>query len=287
MAGTRNYFDERRRNHLKQSQDSNYQKIKFSQSNYTKLEIPPNALIYCFDKDTEIMTKDGWKFFKDIDINKDLFFSREPETKKLDYLKAIQYHHYNYNGKMFHYTGRQLDFYVTSDHKIFYNKKYGRAKKRLDGFLPANDFSQKNSNYCFVKSGGIWEGKNDTFFDLCGQKVNFCDFCYLLGIFITDGCINNQDNISISQTKTNIILKIKEILEKLDIKYSEHDIKNGGKEFYISRIYIPFFKQFYLKERRRIPDIFKNATVPALKRLMEGIIDGDGIEGRKIIAPTK
>lgn len=46
IIGKRDAFDERRRNHLKQSQNPNYQKINFSQSNYAKLEIPPNALIY-------------------------------------------------------------------------------------------------------------------------------------------------------------------------------------------------------------------------------------------------
>lgn len=34
-------------NHLKQSKTENYQKIKFIQGSYTKLDVPPNALIYC------------------------------------------------------------------------------------------------------------------------------------------------------------------------------------------------------------------------------------------------
>ena len=84
----------------------------------------------------------------------------------------------------------------------------------------------------------------------------------------------------------SIVSKIRDILNKLQITYTEHDVRNGGKNFYISRKYIPFFKQFYLKENRRIPTLFKNASVPALKRLLEGIMDGDGIEKRKIICPS-
>jgi hypothetical protein len=52
------------------------------------------------------MTKDGWKYLKDVNIKEDTFLSREPTTKKLDYLKATDYINYHYQGQMIHYTGR-------------------------------------------------------------------------------------------------------------------------------------------------------------------------------------
>lgn len=274
-----------RKNHFKQSQNPIYQKINFSCADYQKLEIPENALIYCFDKDTEIMTKDGWKLLKDIDINSDTFLSREPETKKLDYLKATDYISYHYTGKMVQYQGRQIDFCITPDHKVFYNKK---AKTPQDGFLFAKDFINKSEDYRFIKAGGIWEGKNPEYFDLCGDEVKFEDLCYLLGIFITDGCINNQDNITISQTKQKNIIIIRELLERMKLQYSEHCYREdeGNVVFYLSRKYIPFFKQFYKKENRRIPQLFKDAKTSCLKRLVDGLLLGDGQENRRIIVPS-
>lgn len=285
----RSAYDERYRNLKKQSEQPNFSKIKFSCGNYSDLNIPENALIYCFDKDTEIMTKDGWKYLKDVDIKTDTFLSRKPEGKQMDYLKATDYIHYPYKGKMVKYEGRQLDFCVTPNHKIFYNHKTGRAKIPQDGFMFAADFISKGDNYRFVKAGGIWEGKNPETYNLCGDVVDFKDLCYLLGIFITDGCINNQDNITISQTKPKIIEKIRDILGKMQLQYTEHCYKpdEGNITFYLSRRYIPFFKKFYKKELRRIPEEFKDATVPCLKKLLEGILDGDGQEGRKISTPTE
>lgn len=239
---TRNYYQEAYRNHKKQSENQTYKKINFSCSSYLDVDIPENALIYCFDKDTEILTEDGWKFLKDIDINKDKFFSREPETKQLDFLKAINYIHYHYKGEMFHYSGRQINFCVTPEHKIFYNQKYGRNSIPVDGFLEAKDFKDKSDNYRFVKAGGVWNGTNPVSFDLCGDIVNFEDFCYLLGIFLTDGSINNQDNITISQSKPQIIQKIINILDKMNIKYTKHSYRENNITFYLSRKYISFFK---------------------------------------------
>ena len=93
--------------------------VKFYNLNYDEVPIPDGSLVYCFDKDTEVLTKDGWKFFKDVDIKKDEFLSRETNTKKMEYVKAIYYISYKHDGKMYKYTGRQLDICVTDNHNIF------------------------------------------------------------------------------------------------------------------------------------------------------------------------
>lgn len=43
----RDFYDERYRNHKKQSSTDNYKKIKFTCQDYRDLEITPNAVIYC------------------------------------------------------------------------------------------------------------------------------------------------------------------------------------------------------------------------------------------------
>lgn len=43
----RDYFNEAYRNHKKQSESPEYQKIIFTQGDYKKIKIPENALIYC------------------------------------------------------------------------------------------------------------------------------------------------------------------------------------------------------------------------------------------------
>lgn len=278
---TRNYYQEAYRN--LEAQAENLKGIQFKCQNYWELEDIENAVIYCFDKETEILTKEGWKLLKDVNINRDTFLSREPGTKQLDYLKADYYTHYHYTGKMCHYTGRQLDFCVTPDHKIFCAKKTGRKKEKVEQFITAQEFSKKNTNWVFVKGGAIWNGTNPKTFNLCGQPVDFIKFARLLGIFLTDGSVNSQGNITIVQSKDNIIKIIRNLLIELKLSYTEHEYAKGITTFYISKIYKDFFSQFYDKQKRKIPDSFKNASVAAISELIEGILDGDSDSERRRI----
>lgn len=283
----RNYFQEAK--HNLEQQVPNLKGVIFKCQDYKELDSSTKgAVIYCFDKETEVLTKDGWKYFKDIDIDKDLFLSREPNTKILDYLKADYYTHYHYTGKMCHYVGRQIDFKVTPDHKIFCAKKTGRAKAKIEQFLTAQEFSDKGYNWAFVKGGAIWKGKNPKIFNLCGQPVDFIKFSRLLGIFLTDGSINNQGNITINQKKPYIIKIIRKLLQELKIVYTEHEYTDNAITFYISRQYNDFFQQFYNKQKRHIPLEFKNASKEAITELIEGILDGDSdFERRRIWLSSK
>lgn len=280
---TRNYYKEAY-NNLK-NQAPNLEGIQFAIKDYTEVEPSSvkNAVIYCFDKETEILIKDGWKYFKDININKDTFLSREPNAKILDYLKADYYTHYHYTGKMCHYTGRQIDFKVTPDHKIFCAKKTGRAKTKVEQFLTAQEFSTKGDSWVFIKGGAIWKGENPKMFNLCGQLVDFIKFSRLLGIFLTDGSVNNQGNITINQKKPHIIKIIRELLQELKIVHTEYECNDNVICFYISRQYGDFFQQFYDKQKRHIPLEFKNASKEAIVELIEGILDGDSDSERRRI----
>ena len=250
---------------------------------------------YCFDKDTEVLTNHGWKLFKDVDINNELFLSREPNTNKLEYKKAINFINYHYEGKMFHYLSREIDLCTTMNHKLFIERRHnnGRGKKwKTDDFIIAEDFAKgSDKNRYFINAGGIWKGIQDDTIEICGQTFDKKKFARFLGIFLTDGSVNKKGIITISQKKENIVQFLDKILKDLDISFTKNKYKNqDGYTYYISRKYLPYFQQFYLKENRHIPEEFKNAKPEILKELIEGMLDGDGdgtIERRRITFSSK
>lgn len=284
----RNYYKEAYNNLL--SQSNKLKNIVFNCCDFRDIKPIKNFVIYCFDKQTEVLTKDGWKFFKDVDINKDLFLSREPNTKKLDWLKATHYISYHYNGKMYSYNGRQIDICVTEDHNIFGSKLVGRKKEHKEFLMKASDFANNIGEKTFIKSGGIWQGKQMNIFKIGEQEFNAIKFARLLGIFLTDGSVNKKGIITISQSKPKIINQIEILLNDLNFKYSVYNSNrnNGGKIFYLSKKYLEFFQQFYLKKYRKIPKQFKEANIEVIVSLIEGILDGDSDnERRKIIVGSK
>ena len=54
---------------------------------------------HCYSSDTEVMTDNGWKLFKDVE-KKDLIFSLNPDTKYPEFVKWVNFIEYYYNGKM-------------------------------------------------------------------------------------------------------------------------------------------------------------------------------------------
>lgn len=116
---TRDYITEQINNTLKQI--PKLKEVKFFSENYSDLSIPEGSIVYCFDKDTEILTDNGWKYIKDCDIKRQIF-SMEPITHNLDWVSSIYHTKYHYTGKMYHYKTNEIDLMVTSDHNIFCSK---------------------------------------------------------------------------------------------------------------------------------------------------------------------
>ena len=249
---------------------------------YTMHSDKVGCVIYCFDGDTELLTDSGWTNIKDI-TTAHKCLSRQPNTKVIDYKQVVKTHETK-SKSMFYYKSKMLDFSVTSDHNLFVSKKTTRQGIRNDIFLKPDNI--KNFNFNFINAGGIWNRETPSTLDINGYVVDTVKFMYLLGIFFTDGSVNNQGVVTISQTKPEIVEKIRNVLQELDLPYSEYSSERNlqAKTFYLKRSWSDFFKQFYLKKDRTIPKDYLNFGVDALEKLLEGILDGDSDNERRRIS---
>lgn len=269
-----------------QKQSPNLQGVKFIKGSYDEYSDFENCLIYCFDEDTELLTDKGFKLIRDIAYN-DKCLSREPDTGIIEYVTIDKLYNRFYKGNFYNYESKNVSINVTEDHNLFVSKKQTRKKIRKDLLIKAKESLTQDFN--FISSGGVWIGNGKVSYNVLGVDYNAKDFAYLLGIFCTDGSINNQGIITITQSKPEIINKIRNILSILKMDYTESMFGKGRDvtTFYLSRKYIPFFKQFYLKENRVIPKDLLQYDVSVLESLLGGIIDGDGSEGRRINIGSK
>ena len=227
------------------------------------------TFFYCFDKNTEVLTLDGWKNVGDC-TTEDFCLSREPNTGKLEYVKVIDTISYRYKGNMYEYNGKNVDFCVTPNHRMFvYNTKSGKEE-----FITAEELYRNSTSkrYRLCSSGSKWIGDNNDKIVIDGFTYDKKDFAYLLGLFLTDGGVNNQNAVTIVQSKPHIKRKLIKVLDKLGIEYSYY---NNGNIFYIHSKHANYFLQLGKKEFIRIPLDVKNWGVEYLNSLLEGIIDGD------------
>jgi len=75
----------------------------------------------CYSDDTEVLTNNGWKLFKDIDKEKDLVCTRNINNQVIEFQKPIEYFEYNYDGKMYNFKNKEIDLLVTPGHKMIIN----------------------------------------------------------------------------------------------------------------------------------------------------------------------
>ena len=85
-----------------------------------------NLRCCCYDDKTEVMTDQGWKFFKDLDRT-ELFLTMNPITYEESYVKAVNYIDEYYEGQLTHIDcGKYFDIAVSENHKIYagFNEEY-------------------------------------------------------------------------------------------------------------------------------------------------------------------
>ena len=264
-----------KRNALKQS--PKIQNVQFICDSYENLSFE-NTLIYCFNENTELLTDKGWLNIKDVTTD-DKCLSREPNSSQLEYKQVVKTHQTK-SQRMFYYKSKMLDFSITDDHNMFVNKKLGRVGNRKDMFIKPKNLD--NYNFQFVNAGGIWSGVTPNKIHVGEFEVNTLLFMYLLGIFFSDGSVNNQKSVTISQKKPKIIEKIRGCLNELGLPYSEYlDSREGVTTFYFKKSWSIYFEQFYLKSERKIPRDILNFGTDALEKLLEGILDGDSDNERR------
>ena len=96
----------------------------------------------CYDDQTDVLTKEGWKNWKNVTVN-DEFATVNPETHKIEYQKPIQLIRYNHIGKMYLVKNQNIDLCVTPDHRMLV-KKHDKDNSEI---IRASDIKNKNVEY--------------------------------------------------------------------------------------------------------------------------------------------
>jgi hypothetical protein len=94
---------------------------KESVANYLKeqfnIQLDDNDISDCYDKETEVLTNNGWKYFKSL-TGDEQCFSMNLESKNASYYSIQKLIKEKYNGIMYNYKSATCNFLVTPNHKM-------------------------------------------------------------------------------------------------------------------------------------------------------------------------
>ena len=236
----------------------------------------------CFSDDTEVLTKNGWKLFKDC-LPDDEYCTLNINTDTIEYQKCNNAISYHYKGNMIqlYNSGNTYNQLVTPNHNIL---RYDRHKKRL-----FKEEAGKLTDKGYIpRTASNWKGNDQEFFILpeyhkewysfypqvCHKpalNIKMIDWASFLGWFLSEGAIGHG-HVTITQFKSPQREIIKELLKKLPFNFTEH-----SKGFQIqSTQLLKYLKKYGKCNQKYVPDYIKNSSKEVIEAFLNAYRLGDG-----------
>lgn len=274
--------------------------ICLGKSTYARVGIIVNVtpMEACLSKDTEVLTKQGWKLLKDLFIGEDIL-TYNPKLQISEYKPITEKQAYFVNSYLNEIKSENFNQLVTDQHKLWigekeskivnyqFTYKFKKAKEVIKDYK--NDPSKYK--YIFDEPRSCWINTDDELFNQL-QNLPFMDsklnrdqddnyqtkgknyFLHLLGIICG---IQNTHNVTFSDYLKNNKKhsnKIKECLDKMNVKYEMGDyisLKDNNLNLKIKEL---------LNNTGNYPSsIIRNSSPTSLRSFLYGFLNFLQVEG--------
>ena len=258
----------------------------------------------CYDSETEVLTKEGWKFFNDVTFD-DEFATLDHDGETLIYQKPTDIIKEPYRGRMYHLENRGINFLVTENHNMYvakgsyyyHEKNNTKIKYPFEFALPEKYFGKDKR----FKKGATWIGDNPygDVFEIPGYeyknymaindcervynhdsyKVNLVNWLKFLGFYVAEGYTSSSEKKYGAETliayntydEEGLVC---ELLDGIGVNYKQAgDTKRFGNTV-IGRWLLD--NCGHLAPNKKVPDFIKTLPPDLIKIFLEYLYIGDG-----------
>lgn len=244
-------------------------------------ELCPDAHLVklgCFDDETEILTKNGWKKFSDLD-EKDAVATRTEDNKTIEFKVPKKIYDFDYDGKMYGVKNNRLDMLVTPNHRVFTVKRSNRTYGPLKLEIPENIFGRAS----VYDISADWHDDCPETIELAGRPVSSVTAMRFLGWWIAEGYASSNRGIIKQSRKYEEKHKIwiddmVALATEMDLPYSIYDEKNTECDVFSIRDkhFANWLIQFGNSHTKYLPSFVKNLGKTLLREFIETYMLGDG-----------
>lgn len=234
----------------------------------------------CYDKDTEILTKNGWVKFSDLNKNIEVM-GVNPATLEAKWEQPTLYFKEKYIGDMFHWNSQSFDLMVTPDHRMIY--------------WEANDYKKKENPQCRIRAAKEmteyfyapqvvkWAGNSDKVF-FGGREWEPSIFAEFMGWYLSEGCANGKFRTTriVQKIGGKFCEEIDQLMSKIPFNVSKY--KNSStmycwqiKDKTLSKELEIFGKS----KEKHAPRILKELSPVFLEKFIISYAKGDGNFSKK------
>jgi flavin-dependent thymidylate synthase len=213
---------------------------------------------HCYDRETQILTKNGWKYFRDITTTDEVAAVNITDgTVQFEVPEKI--HCDDYNDQMYYVAGQQVDLCVTKGHRMVVSQK--RCPK--EGF----------GKYEFQLSQHVY-GKTRKYLKAAqNQNITRLSTNYgrLIGFFVGDGSIDSRHTISFHLNKKRKINYLSSLdLEVRKLSHNKYSITQKDLGLW-------FQENCYDKfGNKKLPDEYLEYSQEDFNAIIDGLKNSDG-----------
>jgi phosphoribosylamine-glycine ligase len=254
---------------------------------------PSTGEMGCYDDQTEVLTKSGWKLFKDVTYA-DEICTLNPSTENFEFQRPSAIVSFNHHDKLVSIKNRAIDILVTPDHNMFVESQQdAKLRRNRFKFVKARNLESQS----LVKRTGKWVGNEVAMFTLPsvalghyeGRQVVMHEtgpidipmdtWVSFFGIWLADGYTSGKSGTStvgIAQKTSPKSEKIDRLLSRLQFKFSA-----TREQFVCHNVQLAtFLSQFGNAPEKFVPDFVKALSPRQIGIFLEWFALGDGTNMR-------
>lgn len=234
-------------------------------------------LAVCYDIETEVLTRLGWKKFSDLMYGEELA-TFNMQSEMLEYQLPSYLHRRQFDGEMVRIDSRRLDCMVTPNHRMVVRTQSGKLKIRYAKDLRMTDsIPLCPSGFAGVRpvvrmqkvTGGL--NQIETIQDVPA-------FAELIGWFVAEGsCVKYRKRgrgyqVSISQHKLDGRKSLEDCLSRNPFHYTV----DGGNYLISHKQLWSYLRPLGKSHEKYVPQWIKSADTEVIAAFLKGYIAGDG-----------
>jgi hypothetical protein len=234
----------------------------------------PLTIIYCVDPETEIMTANGWRFYKSLKVG-DEIITLNMKTGKSEWKPLNEVFVKRYKGDMIKWEGRNISALTTPDHK------WPVQNKSSNKLFFKQTREIKNQNL-FIPKAVEYNNNNIKIYD--DDFVELFSWIYTEGYYPKSEAkihkyIREITRITISQSyKINIdhCNCLENLFKRMNIKYTKHKMKANGCYNFTIIGSTPFQIRKLFPDKKPTADFIRSLTKEQLEIFIDTSIKADG-----------
>lgn len=244
-----------------------------------------HAKDYCIDLDTTLLTTSGFKRREDLQIG-DTIINYNLNTSLWEHDKIVDIHDVPFEGEMYIFSGNNLSFRCSENHRLFYKRKThahkmwndlrwkeSTAKEIYDFF---EDISiRAKYDFCFPGFDGLTSDQER--FDIDDNLIK------LIGYLVTEGSwsfskeIGRGSTISVSQSKKKYFDDLKQCIDDLKLEYRLRERADEVCEVIFSAEARDFIIDYFdSHDIHQLPAWIYKLSKKQLEILFNAMMNGDG-----------